>query len=220
MPSTASTSSAVVSSASTSKSGASSNWKALRKVGHSLRILFKLENKAESCPTDNASISSSSGIGLYVQETQARSQQRDFRSCSIRSRAVYSNYASRHKRQRQRQGEGGTSWRRRRYRSTSRVSVFSITKKVFSSTDRPAATGNRPGHYISLDCEFVGLYDPANNHGEHSLARVSIVNYHGAVVLDTFVAQRERVGDWRTWVSGVRAEDVKNGRHSLREKVA
>jgi hypothetical protein len=39
-------------------------------------------------------------------------------------------------------------------------------------------------------------------------------------VLDTFVAQRERVGDWRTWVSGVRAEDVKNGRHSLREKVA
>lgn len=70
---------------------------------------------------------------------------------------------------------------------------------------------HRPGQYLSLDCEFVGLYDPANNHAEHSLARVSIVNYHGAIVLDTFVAQRERVGDWRTWVSGVRPEDVKNG---------
>lgn len=65
---------------------------------------------------------------------------------------------------------------------------------------------------MSLDCEFVGLYDPANNHSEHSLARVSIVNYHGAIVLDTFVKQRERIGDWRTWVSGVRPEDVKNGK--------
>lgn len=63
-----------------------------------------------------------------------------------------------------------------------------------------------------MDCEFVGLYDPANNHSEHSLARVSIVNYHGAIVLDTFVAQREKIGDWRTWVSGVRPQDVKGGR--------
>jgi hypothetical protein len=69
----------------------------------------------------------------------------------------------------------------------------------------------RPGQYVSLDCEFVGLYDPANDHAEHSLARVSIVNFHGAIVLDTFVAQRERIGDWRTWVSGVRPEDVKGG---------
>ena len=69
----------------------------------------------------------------------------------------------------------------------------------------------RVGQYVSLDCEFVGLYDQANDHSEHSLARVSIVNYHGAIVLDTFVAQREKVGDWRTWVSGVRPEDVING---------
>jgi RNA exonuclease 4 len=69
----------------------------------------------------------------------------------------------------------------------------------------------RAGQYLSLDCEFVGLYDPANDHARHSLARVSIVNYHGAIVLDTFVAQRERIGDWRTWVSGVRPEDVQGG---------
>ncbi len=43
---------------------------------------------------------------------------------------------------------------------------------------------------------------------ESSLARVSIVNYHGHTVLDTFVRQRERVTDWRTWVSGVRPEDM------------
>jgi RNA exonuclease 4 len=38
---------------------------------------------------------------------------------------------------------------------------------------------------------------------ESSLARVSIVNFHGAVQLDIFVRQRELVTDWRTSVSGI-----------------
>jgi RNA exonuclease 4 len=38
---------------------------------------------------------------------------------------------------------------------------------------------------------------------ESSLARVSIVNFHGAVQLDIFVRQRESVTDWRTSVSGI-----------------
>ena len=42
-----------------------------------------------------------------------------------------------------------------------------------------------------------------------SLARVSMVNFHGHVMLDTFVRQKERVTDYRTWVSGVRAEDLR-----------
>ena len=46
---------------------------------------------------------------------------------------------------------------------------------------------------------------------ESTLARVSIVNYHGAVILDQFVRPRERVTDYRTWVSGVREEDLRNG---------
>lgn len=40
------------------------------------------------------------------------------------------------------------------------------------------------------------------------------MNLYGVIVLDTFVAQRERIGDWRTWVSGVRPEDVKDGEES------
>ena len=43
---------------------------------------------------------------------------------------------------------------------------------------------------------------------ESSLARVSIVNFHGAVVLDTFVKQKEKVVDYRTWVSGVTIADL------------
>lgn len=46
---------------------------------------------------------------------------------------------------------------------------------------------------------------------ESTLARVSIVNYHGAVVLDRFVRPREKVTDYRTWVSGVREEDLRSG---------
>lgn len=57
----------------------------------------------------------------------------------------------------------------------------------------------------------MGIYDPANEHAEHSLARVSLVDLEGTVVLDTFVAQREKIGDWRTAVSGVRPGDVQNG---------
>lgn len=38
---------------------------------------------------------------------------------------------------------------------------------------------------------------------ESSLARVSMVNFHGAVQLDIYVQQREQVTDWRTFVSGI-----------------
>ena len=46
---------------------------------------------------------------------------------------------------------------------------------------------------------------------ENALARVSIVNYHGAVVMDEFVRPRERVVDYRTQYSGVRPSDMENG---------
>lgn len=46
-------------------------------------------------------------------------------------------------------------------------------------------------------------------HGaESSLARVSIVNWHGAVLLDEYVQQRERVVDYRTQYSGIREEHM------------
>lgn len=46
---------------------------------------------------------------------------------------------------------------------------------------------------------------------ESSLARVSIVNYHGAVLLDEIVQQRERVVNYRTEWSGIRPGDLING---------
>lgn len=48
---------------------------------------------------------------------------------------------------------------------------------------------------------------------ESSLARVSIVNYHGAVLLDEIVRQRERVVDFRTEWSGIRPADLVDGEY-------
>ena len=59
---------------------------------------------------------------------------------------------------------------------------------------------------IALDCEMVGVGED----GRRSiLARVSVVNEDGNVVLDTFVAPTEHVTDYRTRVSGVRPVDLR-----------
>ncbi len=50
------------------------------------------------------------------------------------------------------------------------------------------------------------------NGSESSLARVSIVNFFGHTIVDAFVKQREKVTDWRTFVSGIRPTDMVNAR--------
>ncbi|RCK64028.1 RNA exonuclease 4 [Candida viswanathii] len=57
-----------------------------------------------------------------------------------------------------------------------------------------------PGRYIALDCEFVGL---GPDGAESALARISIVNYFGVVLFDSYVRPQGKVTDFRTWVSGV-----------------
>ncbi|SGY38062.1 BQ5605_C003g01951 [Microbotryum silenes-dioicae] len=67
------------------------------------------------------------------------------------------------------------------------------------------------GQYLAIDCEMVGVGPEGV---ESTLARVSIVNYHGHVTYDSFVKPREKVTDYRTWVSGVREHDLLNGQFS------
>jgi RNA exonuclease 4 len=57
-----------------------------------------------------------------------------------------------------------------------------------------------------MDCEMVGV----GPEGVDSvLARVSIVNYHGHVILDEYVNARERITDYRTHVSGITPQILK-----------
>ncbi|KAJ3242930.1 3'-5' exonuclease [Chytriomyces hyalinus] len=58
----------------------------------------------------------------------------------------------------------------------------------------------KAGKYVAMDCEMVGI---GQYGAESALARVSIVNFHGHTILDTYVQPREAITDYRTHVSGI-----------------
>lgn len=60
--------------------------------------------------------------------------------------------------------------------------------------------------YVGMDCEMVGVGDG----GKRSvLARVTLVDFDGRVMYDEHVRPKERITDFRTWVSGVKAKHLK-----------
>ncbi|PQE16307.1 RNA exonuclease 4 protein [Rutstroemia sp. NJR-2017a WRK4] len=65
------------------------------------------------------------------------------------------------------------------------------------------------GKYISIDCEMVGV---GGDEDRSVLARVSIVNFHGHQIYDSFVRPLEFVTDWRTHVSGISPKNMSTAR--------
>lgn len=65
------------------------------------------------------------------------------------------------------------------------------------------------GQYVAMDCEMVGV---GGDEDRSVLARVSIVNYHGTQIYDSFVRPKEFVTDWRTHVSGVSPKNMATAR--------
>lgn len=63
-------------------------------------------------------------------------------------------------------------------------------------------------HIVALDCEFVGV-GPTGK--ENALARVSIVDGFGNCLLDKYCKPGCEVTDYRTFVSGIKPEDIENG---------
>lgn len=61
---------------------------------------------------------------------------------------------------------------------------------------------------VAIDCEMVGVGFGGQN---SVLARVSIVNLFGHCIYDKYVKPIETVTDYRTAVSGIRPENLKNG---------
>ncbi|XP_041048840.1 RNA exonuclease 4 [Carcharodon carcharias] len=61
---------------------------------------------------------------------------------------------------------------------------------------------------VAMDCEMVGV---GSDKVDSILARVSIVNQFGKCIYDKYVKPTEKVTDYRTWVSGIRPADMKNG---------
>mmetsp|Transcript_5052 Transcript_5052/g.8872 ORF Transcript_5052/g.8872 Transcript_5052/m.8872 type:complete len:425 (-) Transcript_5052:164-1438(-) len=69
--------------------------------------------------------------------------------------------------------------------------------------------------HVSLDCEMVGVGPGAYT---SAVARVCILDWDGEIVLDTFVKVNEPVTDYRTFVSGIRKEDIESDSAMDREK--
>ncbi|KAI1502363.1 ribonuclease H-like domain-containing protein [Biscogniauxia marginata] len=74
------------------------------------------------------------------------------------------------------------------------------------------APGVEVGKYVALDCEMVGL---APDGFADALARVSMVDFHGRQVYDSYVRPRpgERVSDYRTAITGIAAGTLRGARN-------
>lgn len=72
----------------------------------------------------------------------------------------------------------------------------------------PKTTGEdvQVGKYLAIDCEMVGVGHEGTT---SALARVSLVNYLGQVVMDKYVKPVERIVDFRTEYSGIRPYHMK-----------
>ena len=80
------------------------------------------------------------------------------------------------------------------------VKLVSKKQKMSIQNDKYTKNNDRIGKYVAIDCEMVGV----GSMGATSvLARVSLVNYHGSIILDEYVLPQEHVVDYRTHVSGI-----------------
>ncbi|KAK9423802.1 putative RNA exonuclease 4 [Seiridium unicorne] len=70
-------------------------------------------------------------------------------------------------------------------------------------------SGLEIGKYIAMDCEMVGVGPDGH---DSVLARVSLVDFHGRQVYDSFVRPRERVTDWRTKITGITPKTMATAR--------
>ena len=95
-----------------------------------------------------------------------------------------------------------TKPRRRRTRNRNRKSGPATPEIVRIVAD---LSDEEKSRYVALDAEMVGV-GPGGYHSR--LARVSLVNYDGETVFDTLVKVLEPVTDYRTFVSGITAEDL------------
>jgi len=81
-------------------------------------------------------------------------------------------------------------------------------REMKDRAEEDRVTDDEKGQYVGMDCEMVGV----GMGGKKSvLARVTVTDWDGEVLLDTHVKVKERITDFRTYVSGVRAKDVKEG---------
>mmetsp|Transcript_12263 Transcript_12263/g.25994 ORF Transcript_12263/g.25994 Transcript_12263/m.25994 type:complete len:295 (-) Transcript_12263:171-1055(-) len=61
--------------------------------------------------------------------------------------------------------------------------------------------------YLALDCEMVGIGPDGL---QSALARVVVIDWSGSILLDKFVRVDQPITDYRTFVSGITAQDLQS----------
>ena len=89
-------------------------------------------------------------------------------------------------------------------------SVVEISGNPDEQINGGLSTTAEAGKYIGIDCEMVGVGPTPDK--ESALARISIVNYHGHQLYDSFVLPKEPVTDYRTYVSGITPHNLRSAR--------
>ncbi|KAI1487706.1 ribonuclease H-like domain-containing protein [Biscogniauxia mediterranea] len=88
----------------------------------------------------------------------------------------------------------------------------SIAQQPVRENEGLAPGASSVGKYVALDCEMVGL-EPDGR--ADALARVSLVDFHGAQVYDSYVRPRAEAGevvrDYRTAITGITADTLRRG---------
>ncbi|KAJ5627506.1 hypothetical protein N7528_004933 [Penicillium herquei] len=100
----------------------------------------------------------------------------------------------------QKSGDGDSAPTLRR-KSSAGISKPTSTESRNGKVNEGRSPTAELGKYIAMDCEMVGVGPNPDN--DSVLARVSIVNFNGDQVYDSYVRPKEMVTDWRTHVSGI-----------------
>ncbi|GME62591.1 Exonuclease [Neofusicoccum parvum] len=93
--------------------------------------------------------------------------------------------------------------------SSSRTALPTTTTNPADVPNAGLTPNITPGKYIALDCEMVGVGPTPDQ--DSQLARVSIVDFHGAQVYDSYVLPQLAVTDYRTAVSGITPALLRRG---------
>ena len=98
---------------------------------------------------------------------------------------------------------------------TDNTTTFAIPQHVRIQKQHPQHFTNQfKSRFVAMDCEMVGIGD---NGTSSALARVTIVDWDGDILLDTYVRVTEPVTDLRTDVSGIQYSHIDGSSSDTKE---
>lgn len=104
-------------------------------------------------------------------------------------------------------------------RKNQRVNRYKNNKRLLKQqqqqqAEHPQVLLPMESEFVALDCEMVGIGPEGHT---SVVARVTLIDWDGLILLDEYIVPTEEVTDYRTFVSGITAEDLSQARLTLAE---